>query len=113
MSRESESSQPENKSESRTTPIQRHQTHTVSLFGQIRQQLQTIANIEPGELDGSFICHVSELCNRDFGAVMRAAAGHVESEMISAPVVENGLVDSLRMALTGQCLPVNRGFVFT
>ena len=59
--------------------------------------------MHPGELEGSFIGLVYVICGSDFGAVMSAAAGHIDPDVVRAPQEENGLVDSLRLVLAGNC----------
>ena len=57
----------------------------------------------PEELAGSFLSQVASLCYGDFGAVMSTAAGRVDQDLVRAPVEENGLVDSIRLVLAGNC----------
>ena len=45
----------------------------------------------------------ASLCYGDFGAVMSTAAGRVDQDLVRAPVEENGLVDSIRLVLAGNC----------
>ena len=59
--------------------------------------------VHPEELDGSFLGYVHALCHGDFGAIMNFAAGHVDSDLVRAPLENNGLVDSIRLVLTGNC----------
>ena len=57
----------------------------------------------PDELAGSFLSQVASLCYGDFSAVMSTAAGRVDQDLVRAPVEENGLVDSIRLVLAGNC----------
>ena len=68
----------------------------------ISQPLDRLA-VCPDELAGSFLSQVASLCYGDFGAVMSTAAGRVDQDLVRAPVEENGLVDSIRLVLAGNC----------
>ena len=59
--------------------------------------------VHPEELDGSFVGQVFEMCGGDFGAVMNVAAGKADHDLVRAPLEENGLVDSLKLVLAGNC----------
>ena len=43
------------------------------------------------------------MCGGDFGAVMNVAAGKADHDLVRAPLEENGLVDSLKLVLAGNC----------
>ena len=47
------------------------------------------------------------LCDCEFAAEMEAAAGRIDFERVCAPVHQDGLVDSIRFVLRGQC-PASR-----
>ena len=57
----------------------------------------------PNELDGSFLAQLFAMCGGDFGALMRIAAGELNEDMVTAPLVDDGLVDSIRLVLAGNC----------
>ena len=59
--------------------------------------------MHPRELEGSFLGLAYAICGVDFSAVMSAAAGHIDPDVVKAPQEENGLVDSLRLVLAGNC----------
>ena len=44
----------------------------------------------------------------DFGAVMSAAAGHIDPNVVRTSQEESGLVDSLRLVLAGNCQASSR-----
>ena len=64
----------------------------------------------PGELDGSFLGLVYAICRSDFDADMSAAAGHADPDPVRVPQEEDGLVDSLRLVLAGNCQASRRLF---
>ena len=56
------------------------------------------------EMEGCFVLQVFQRHNQDFGAVMRlAAGGAVDSDRVRAPRVPDGLQDSLKLVLAGNC----------
>ena len=58
----------------------------------------------PKDLEGSFLLHVYHMCNRNFRAVMElAAGGPVDIDRVQVPLVEDGLTDSIRLVLQGNC----------
>ena len=63
--------------------------------------------VSPSALTGSFLHYVYMLCDCEFAAVMEAAAGRIDFERVCAPVHQDGLVDSIRFVLRGQC-PASR-----
>ena len=65
--------------------------------------LATLA-LHPGALEGSFIYQVYQMCNGDFRALLElAAGGAVNADRVRAPRMPDGLADSLRLVLTGNC----------
>ena len=59
--------------------------------------------VNSADLTGSFLHHVYMLCNCQLAAVMEAATGRIDCARIRAPVSQDGLVDSIRFVLGGQC----------
>ena len=56
------------------------------------------------EMEGCFVLQVLQMHNQDFGAVMRlAAGGAVDSDRVRAPRVPDGLQDSIKLVLAGNC----------
>ena len=56
------------------------------------------------ELEGSFICQVYVMCNRNIRALIELAAGNaVDSDRVRTPRVPNGLEDSIKLVLQGSC----------
>ena len=55
-------------------------------------------------LEGSFLTQVYYMCNADFRAVMElAAGGAVDSDRVRTPRMPDGLVDSIKPVLQGNC----------
>ena len=58
----------------------------------------------PNELEGSFVTHVHDLCNREYQAVMELASGSpVDLERVRPPRMPDGMKDSLKFLLQGNC----------
>ena len=55
-------------------------------------------------MEGSFLAQVYYMCNADFRAVMElAAGGAVDSDRVRTPRMPDGLVDSIKLVLQGNC----------
>ena len=59
--------------------------------------------VHPEELSGSFMGHIYAMCNRDLGTILNIAAGRADRDLVRAPLQKDGLVDSLRLVLAGNC----------
>ena len=47
--------------------------------------------------------YTNMLCDCQLAAVMEAATGRIDRARVRAPVLQNGLVESIRFVLGGQC----------
>lgn len=60
--------------------------------------------LHPSALEGSFLYQVYQMHNGDFRAILElAAGGAVDTDRVRAPRMPDGLVDSLRLVLRGNC----------
>ena len=60
--------------------------------------------LHPSNAAGSFLHQIYAMCNASFGAVMElAAGGAIDSDRVRAPRMPNGLEDSIRQVLHGNC----------
>lgn len=65
--------------------------------------------VNPDALAGSFLSQVYAMCNNNFGVILDIAAGCIDSERVRTPRSPSGLVDSIRLVLSGpQCQATRR-----